>query len=68
MAWLESFLHDQRGTAAIQHALVAAVVCLAVLTSGLALREPIIDLYNGIGSEVGDALTHGAPSEQDGET
>lgn len=53
----ENLLHDQKGAAAIQHALVAAVVSLTVLAGSLALREPVIDLYDGMGNQANAALT-----------
>ena len=52
----EDILSDQEGIAAIQYALVAGVLSLAVLAGSLALREPIIDLYDGMANQANDAL------------
>ena len=56
MESLKRMLCDQEGTAAIQYALVAGVLCLVVFAGSLALRESIIDLYGDMASQANDAL------------
>ena len=56
MLSIEELLSDEEGVAAVQYALVAGVLCLAVLAGSLALREPIIDLYDGMASQANGAL------------
>ncbi|MGI9511044.1 MAG: hypothetical protein ACR2QJ_17025 [Geminicoccaceae bacterium] len=56
MISLEDFLYDQTGVAAIQYALVAGVLSLAVLAGSLALREPLINMYDGMANQANDAL------------
>ncbi|MEM9625491.1 MAG: hypothetical protein AAGA21_04600 [Pseudomonadota bacterium] len=61
------FFADQKGVAAIQYALVAGVVSLAVLLGSLSLREPVLDLYAEMSGQAGEALTGqqsaGSPTE-----
>lgn len=57
MTSIRNFLTDQQGTAAIQYALVAGVMSLAVLAGSLALRGSIIDLYDGMVTTASGALT-----------
>ena len=68
MTLLSDLLGDQRGTAAIQHALVAGVVSLAVLLGSLSLREPVLDLYAEMSGQANSALTGqqsaGSPPEE----
>lgn len=56
MESLKSLICDQEGVAAIQYALVAGVLSLVVLAGSLALREPIIDLYDDMANQANDAL------------
>ncbi|MGI9419203.1 MAG: hypothetical protein ACR2RA_15340 [Geminicoccaceae bacterium] len=56
MTLLGILLRDQTGAAAVQHALVIGVVTLAVLAGSLALRGPLFDLYDTMGSQAGGAL------------
>ncbi len=51
MASLLSVFGDQRGDAAIQYALVASLLGLAVLAGSLALREPVVELYADVGAK-----------------
>lgn len=57
MVLLKGFFHDQEGAAAVQYAVVAGILTLVVLAGCLALRVPLIDLYDLILSQAGDALT-----------
>lgn len=57
MTLLKDFFYDQEGAAAVQYAVVAGVLTLVVMAGSLALREPLIDLYDLILSEAGVALT-----------
>jgi len=57
MISLKNLLTDQKGTAAIQYALVAGVMSLAVLAGSLALRGSVIDLYDGMVTSASSALT-----------
>ena len=52
----EEILSDQKGVAAVQYALVAGVLSLVVLAGSLALREPVIDLYDGMANQANGAL------------
>ena len=51
-----AFFEDQKGTTAIQYALIAGVLSVAVLAASLTLRDDVIDLYQGIGEETNAAL------------
>lgn len=52
----DRFLVDQNGAAAIQYAVVAGVLTLAVLAGSLALRGSVTDLYQGMASQANEAL------------
>lgn len=56
MSLLNAFFNDRRGTTAIQYALIAGVLSVAVLAGSLALRGEIIALYEGVGEQAGEAL------------
>ena len=56
MTLLNDLLRDQTGAAAIQYALVIGVLTVAVLAGSLALRGPLIDLYDGMATEANGAL------------
>jgi|GEM_PF-7061638 len=56
MIFLKSFAGDQKGTSAIQYALVAGVLSLAVLAGSLSLRGSIVDLYEVVADNANDAL------------
>lgn len=47
---------DQHGTTAVEYAMIAAVLSVAVLAGSLALRGEIITLYEGVGEQAGEAL------------
>ena len=57
MTLFRDFFCDQQGAAAVQYALVAAVLSVAVLAGSLALREPVIDLYTTMTDQASRALT-----------
>ena len=63
MIWLKDLFCDQEGAAAIQYALVAGILSLAVLTGGLMLRESVVDLYTQMSSQTNDALS-GQPAAE----
>lgn len=60
MILLKRFFSNQKGTTAIQYALVAGVLSLAVLTGSLALRGSIIGLYDDVANEASNALVNDA--------
>jgi len=53
-------MKNEKGNAAIQHALVAAVMTLAVLAGSLALRGSVVDVYNVMVASANQALTNQA--------
>lgn len=61
---IQNFLHDQRGAAAIQYALVAGVLSVVVLVSVVAMREPLTQIYESVGEQATEAL-NAAPSAED---
>lgn len=66
MITLKGFFHDQQGAAAIQYALVAGILSLAVLLGGFALREQVVDLYTQMSNQANGALA-GQPAAQPSE-
>lgn len=56
MNLLDALFRDQHGTTAIQYALIAGVLSVAVLAGSFALRGELIDLYQGMAVEANDAL------------
>lgn len=61
MHLLKALSDDQHGTTAIQYALIAGVLSVAVLAGSLALRGEITALYEGMGEQANQALS--APEE-----
>jgi len=57
MSLINAVRRDENGTTAIQYALIAGVLSVAVLVGSLALRGEIIALYNGMGEQAGEALS-----------
>lgn len=53
---LKALFDDQNGTTAIQYALIAGVLSVAVLAGSLALRGEITTLYEGMGDQANQAL------------
>lgn len=56
MVSLNSLYRDQEGAAAVQYALVVGVLSVVVLAGCLALRAPLIELYDDMGDQANDAL------------
>ncbi|MGI9486039.1 MAG: hypothetical protein ACR2RF_09210 [Geminicoccaceae bacterium] len=56
MILLGDLFYDQKGDAAIQYALVAGILSLAVLVGSLTLREQVVDLYTQMSSQANGAL------------
>lgn len=52
----DNILRHQGGGAAVQYALVAALVSMAILTGTLAMRGSLIDLYQAVGTQASQAL------------
>lgn len=67
MNLFDSFARDQKGTTAIQYALIAGVLSLAVLTGSLALRGSTIDLYDSMANEANGALISAAVAQPQAE-
>jgi len=67
MTIFQRFLDDDHGDAAIQYALVAALVSLVVLAGSLAVREPLVDIYTDVGDQTHDVLV-AAPAPAAGPT
>ncbi len=63
MTLLKGFFCDQKGSAAIQYALVAGVLSLAVLIGGITLRGSVVDLYTQMSSQANGALA-GQPAAE----
>ncbi len=53
---IKSLFCDQRGATAVEYAMIAAVLSVAVLAGSLALRGEIITLYQGVGEQAGETL------------
>jgi Flp pilus assembly pilin Flp len=53
---IHAFVLDQRGAAAIQYALIAGVLSVAVLSACFALRGELVDLYQGMSVQANQAL------------
>jgi Flp pilus assembly pilin Flp len=51
-----SLFRQERGVAAIEYALIAGVLSVAVLAGSLALRGELTELYQGVGEQVGEAM------------
>ncbi|MGI9435522.1 MAG: Flp family type IVb pilin [Geminicoccaceae bacterium] len=51
MSVVGDLYRDQDGATAIQYALIAGVVVLALLVGSLALRGSLASLYQGIGDQ-----------------
>ena len=56
MAMIRTIVSDQRGVAASQYAVMAAVIGLAVLAASTLLGDSVDGLYRVIGLEVTPAL------------
>ena len=56
METIRAFHNDENGTTAIQYALIAGVLSVAVLAGSLALKGEIITLYEGMGDQANEAL------------
>ncbi|MGI9493971.1 MAG: Flp family type IVb pilin [Geminicoccaceae bacterium] len=57
MNLLYAFHRDQNGATALQYALIAGVLSVAVLAGSLMLRGEIIALYEGMGEQANQALS-----------
>lgn len=44
--------HAEAGVTAIEYALLAAMIALAIMAAGLALRAAVVALYDRVGTEV----------------
>ncbi len=62
---IQNFLGDQRGDSAIQYALVAGILSVVVLAAGLAMREPLTQLYEGVGERAAKALNAPPPADEE---
>ncbi len=56
MKLIKTISRDENGTTAIQYALIAGVLSVAVLAGSLALRGEITTLYEGMGEQASEAL------------
>ncbi len=56
MIAIRKFLRDESGATAIEYALIAALISLAVTTGALAVGGSLSNLYNLIGSKVTTAI------------
>ncbi len=56
---IDALAHDQHGTTAIQYALIAGILSVAVLAGSLVLRGELITLYEGVGEQANEALNPG---------
>ena len=57
MRLLDILYRDEHGASALQYALIAGVLSIAVLAGSLALRGEIIALYEGMGQQANQALS-----------
>ena len=62
MAVINAFFFHQGGAAAVQYALVAGILSLAILAGSLLMRESLISLYEGVGEQTSEALV-ASPAE-----
>jgi Flp pilus assembly pilin Flp len=56
MNGIKALLRDQHGATAVQYAMIAGVLSVAVLAGSLALRGELIDLYQGMSVQANEAL------------
>ena len=56
MGLINVLVRDQHGTTAIQYALIAGVLSVAVLAGSLALRGQLVDFYHGMSVQANEAL------------
>ncbi|MGI9452247.1 MAG: Flp family type IVb pilin [Geminicoccaceae bacterium] len=57
MKLFDALYRDEHGATALQYALIAGVLSIAVLAGSLALRSEIIALYEGMGQQANQALS-----------
>jgi pilus assembly protein Flp/PilA len=50
------FMSDEDGATAIEYGLVAALICIALLVAMTSFSGNLIQLFNGVSNEAGDAL------------
>lgn len=55
------FLKDEEGVTAIEYALLAALIALAMAAGAAVLGDGLNDLFNAIGTELGGATVPAIP-------
>jgi Flp pilus assembly pilin Flp len=61
MAVVQDFLGNEQGVAAINYAIIAAMIGLAVLIGGLGLGGSLGELYESFGTDANSALIGNVP-------
>ena len=56
MAWFPGLWRDENGATAIEYAMIAGVVSIAILVGLTALGGNVSNLYNSISNAVGSSL------------